>query len=341
MKIFVTGGAGRVGEAAVRRLVGQGHEVTVIGRSQQANVGSATYVRCSINDYDRLLETMRHHEAVVHLAATPTPDGVAGRDMVHANVQGTFNVYEAAVEVGISRVVAASSINATGFFYGDRSFPLEYLPVDENHPTLATDAYSFTKRMGEEVGKYFFDRERVTGVALRLPGVLSHELFVQRQQDWGANPGPVAEHLLGLSDDERLPELERLQTAYDTFRRANRLDQLERGASWRERRKHRDLLTREEHIHMSGLVNFFAYLHEEDSAVAIERSVTLPYDGFHVLFVNAAKNSMGLPLSDIAKLFYPPVPAAAVDPQRSDTCVPAIGRAREVIGFDPEWELRS
>jgi nucleoside-diphosphate-sugar epimerase len=261
--------------------------------------------------------------------------------MMHANVQGTFNVYEAAVENGITRVVAASSINATGFFYGDRSYPLQYLPVDEKHPTLATDAYSFTKRMGEDVGRYFFDREGVTGVALRLPGVLSHEYFVKRQQEWGANPNPVAERLLSMSDDERLPELKRLQEAYDTFRRANRRDELERGASWRQRSKHRDLLTREEHIHMSSLVNFFAYLHEEDSAVAIERSVTLPYEGFHVMFVNAAKNSMGLPLAEIAKLFYPPVPAHAVHLQGSDTCVPAIGRAREVIGFEPEWELRS
>ncbi len=341
MRIFVTGGTGRVGEAAVRRLVGQGHEVTVVGRSATADVGSATYVRCSINDYERLRHAMQNHEAVVHLAAIPTPDGMAGRDMVHANVQGTFNVYEAAVETGIARVVAASSINATGFFYGDRSYPLEYLPVDENHPTLATDAYSFTKRMGEDVGRYFFDREGVTGVALRLPGVMSHEYFVKRQQDWGANPNPVAERLLALSDDERLAELERLQSAYDTFRRANRLDELERGSSWRRRTKHRDLLTQEEHMHMSSLVNFFAYLHEEDSAMAIERSVTLPYDGFHVLFVNAAKNGAGLGLREIAKLFYPPVSAAAVHPQGSDTCVPAIGRAREVIGFAPEWELRS
>lgn len=340
MRIFLTGGTGNVGEAAVRRLVRSGHRVTVVGRSEASVPEGADYRICNVTDAESVRREMAGHDAVVHLAAIPSPYGRPGHVVFHSNADGTFNVYEAAAENGISRVVNASSINALGMFFGDRSPDIRYLPVDEHHPTLPTDAYSFAKGVTEQIGDYFYDRDGISGVSLRLPEVVHHELFVRRQQEHGANPWPVAAKLLDLPDERRVAELQRLHTAYDEFRRANRLDKRKKSRDrWNENLVKYDLLTRDEHWHMFRHVNLYAYLHEDDSAQVIERAVTENYSGHHAFFVQAQHNNLGLPLEEVAKLFWPTVPERR-PPYPGDTCVPSLRTARELLGFEPEHVLQ-
>ena len=63
MRVLVTGGAGRVGSAAIRRLVQAGHEVTMCGRSEKQDEGGARYVRCDITDAESLLLLAWHLSA--------------------------------------------------------------------------------------------------------------------------------------------------------------------------------------------------------------------------------------------------------------------------------------
>ncbi len=53
-------------------------------------------------------------------------------------------------------MVTASSINALGFNFGIKSFPIQYFPLDEAHPSFTTDAYSFSKQIIEEVAAYYW-----------------------------------------------------------------------------------------------------------------------------------------------------------------------------------------
>ncbi|MFW5686082.1 MAG: NAD-dependent epimerase/dehydratase family protein, partial [Spirochaetota bacterium] len=108
MRVLLTGGTGNVGGAAVDRLVADGHEVTVIGRRAGLEVPGAAYLQADINDFDRLVSVMRGFDAIVHLAAHGSPFGQPGREVFRVNDLGTFNVYEAAAECGITRVVSAS-----------------------------------------------------------------------------------------------------------------------------------------------------------------------------------------------------------------------------------------
>jgi nucleoside-diphosphate-sugar epimerase len=77
---------------------------------------------------------MRGCDQVVHLAALASP--VVGRpeEVFRVNAEGTFNVFQAAAEAGIRRVVQASSINALGLYYGVRTTDPLYFPVDEAAP---------------------------------------------------------------------------------------------------------------------------------------------------------------------------------------------------------------
>lgn len=89
---------------------------------------------------------------------------------------------------------------------------------------------------------------------------------------------------------------------------------------------------------MGWKANLFAYIDELDSAQAIERGLTAGYDGSHPLFVNARRNSARLPVADLARLFWPPVPEIRLQWQGDDSLC-SIDRARALIGFDPQWEM--
>ena len=136
MQILLTGGSGAVGKSVVDRLVRSGFAVRVIGRRSDMVFEGAEYLSCDINNYAHLREVIRGCRAVVHLAALPNPAAGTPEEVFRVNAQGTFNVFQAAAEEGIRRVVQASSINATGQFYGVKPAPLLYLPMDEEHPCL-------------------------------------------------------------------------------------------------------------------------------------------------------------------------------------------------------------
>ena len=135
MKILVTGGLGSVGRPLVTLLVDHGHSVKVIGRRPEAEVADelipgTAYAPCDINDFSAIRQQVRGMDTIIHLAAIPAPMMASGDEIFRINCAGTFNVYEAAAQEGIKRVVSASSINALGFFYGVKTFPLQYLPID-------------------------------------------------------------------------------------------------------------------------------------------------------------------------------------------------------------------
>jgi nucleoside-diphosphate-sugar epimerase len=311
--------------------------MTVIGRSANQDVPGATYVQCDINDYESLEDAVRGHDVIVHLAAHGAPIGRPGREVFRVNDLGTFNVFEAAAETGIRRVVGASSINAVGYFFGDRGVPISYLPIDEEHPTLATDAYSFSKQVMESIGRYFWERDGISSVMLRLPAVVSHEKIAADTDFYARYDAGLIERLLEMTEAERGAELERLQRLYDRHRRAHRADKREKMVLSGEVDATSGL-TSDEFFFMVEKVNFFTYIDEIDSAQAIAKSVTAEYEGSHPLFVNSRRNSVGLPVEEVAKLYAPD--ELTVRPSRpGDDTIVSIDRARELIGFEPEWEI--
>ena len=87
------------------------------------------------------------------------------------NGTGTYNVYQAAAEESIKRIVSASLINALGFNFGVQPFAHSYFPLDEQHPVQTTDVYSLSKQFLEETAMYFWRRDGSSSVCLRLPAV--------------------------------------------------------------------------------------------------------------------------------------------------------------------------
>ena len=85
MKILVTGGTGSVGRSVVARLIRNGNEVKVIGRRTDIVIEGGDYQSCDITDFPSLREQVKGMDAVVHLAAIPSPRGAGGHEIFRVN----------------------------------------------------------------------------------------------------------------------------------------------------------------------------------------------------------------------------------------------------------------
>jgi nucleoside-diphosphate-sugar epimerase len=329
MRVLITGGTGAVGREATKRLVRHGHEVTVIGRTPNLEIEGALYKQCDIVDFECLMACMADIDGVVHLAAIPNPSQGPGQEIFRANDSGTFNVYEAAARAGIRRIVSASSINALGYNFGTKRFSLLYFPMDETHPSYTTDPYSFSKEIMEEIGNYFWRREGVSSVFLRLPGVYEvTEENEGRMQGWRSATIESYQELLGKPDAEQRRIAQEVIAQHDALREARAF---EVGGNWGNMR---DLPYARM---MFGYSNFWASIDARDSAQAIELGLLAEYEGSHPLWVNDSHNSAGVPTQTLVELFYPGVPLKR--PLEDTETLVSIDRARTLLGFEPEYSI--
>jgi uronate dehydrogenase len=152
--VLLTGAAGSIGTALRERLPDLGWDVRGFDRAPAPDgiVGDIT----SPADLDA---AMPGAAAVVHLAGQPTeaPWPVI-RD---ANLEGTFQVFEAARRAGVKRIVYASSNHAVGFTPIGTDQPADLPPRPD---TL----YGVSKVFGEALGRYYVERYGFQVACLRI-----------------------------------------------------------------------------------------------------------------------------------------------------------------------------
>lgn len=326
MEVLVTGAVGSVGPAVVERLARAGHGVTAIGRRAQMRVTGARYEQCDVTDFPRLLAVTKGKDAVVHLAALGRPSFGAPEALFRVNCEGSFNVYQAAAQAGIKRVVSASSIHAVGYSLGVREWPIRYFPMDEEHPTHATDAYSYSKHVLEDVADYYWRREGITGASLRIPAVLAPEVNDEEHvRAFVARCRRELEELDALSLRDRRVRLGDLMGRLARAREGRLTETSPRG--WAETFPDDDL--------MATRNSYWAAVDARDSAQAFHLAVTRRYEGHHVLFVNDSHNRAGLPSRVLAETFFPEAEIRG-DLQGTESLV-SIARARSLLSFEPEY----
>lgn len=327
MRVLVTGGTGAVGRCAVTRLVESGHHVRVIGRRPDLEIEGGDYYSCDINDYAALRRQAEGMEGIVHLAAIPHPSRGSSEEIFRVNCAGTFNVYQAAAEEGIRRVVGASSINAFGYNFGVKPFSLRYFPIDEEHPTMTTDPYSFSKQIMEETAEYFWRREGLSGVCLRLPFV--YELDSERRPRYAQFRKRRAARygeLFSCDGEAQREQVARVFALIEEMREERAFE----APHQRERRGHPDRPL------LFGVTNFWTSIDARDSAQAIEKGLLAEYEGSHPLFVNDSHNSTGIESEMLLRAFFPEV-TQRKEPIAGTDALVSIGRARALLGFEPEF----
>ncbi len=165
MKTLITGGAGFIGGHLVDRLIKEGHKAAVIdnlstGKKENLNP-KADFHNLDICDFNRIRPLFKDVEFVFHLAAVPRVP-VSVKDPVgtaKSNILGTVNVFKAAIDARVKRVIFASSSSV----YGNQ----ENLPLKEDMKPNPLSPYALQKLVGEQFANLFTKLYKIPIVCLR------------------------------------------------------------------------------------------------------------------------------------------------------------------------------
>ncbi|MBB6670021.1 NAD-dependent epimerase/dehydratase family protein [Cohnella nanjingensis] len=206
MKILITGACGFIGRNLISELESHGHDLVLTDRQRLEDatvfvpglaeraasplVTQWPFLLGDIMDHEQMRRHVEGVDAVVHLAASPTGLPEQGVDTFKYNALGTFNLLDACRLQGVSRFIAASSINAYGTFYWRiNQEPVVYneLPLTEDFRPVPQDPYSLSKWVNEETCAAFHRAYGVKTAALRFGAVWTDEMY-RRTIEAGLSP---------------------------------------------------------------------------------------------------------------------------------------------------------
>ena len=189
-RIVFTGGSGKAGRHAIPHLVAHGYSVLNVDLKPLDGLNVPTLV-ADLTDSGQAFNALTIHptfegftlghaprppDAVVHFAAIPRvliePDNVT----FSTNVISTYNVIEAAMKLGVRKVIIASSETTYGvcFAEGDKDF--HSFPLEEDYDVDPMDSYGLSKVCNEKTARAFAMRYRADIYALRIGNVIEpHE----------------------------------------------------------------------------------------------------------------------------------------------------------------------
>ncbi|TGG94173.1 NAD(P)-dependent oxidoreductase [Natronospirillum operosum] len=251
MRIFFTGGSGKAGRHAIAYLLAQGHRVTNADLVA-ADLPGADFLQVDLTDAGQVFNALSayadfdelepgtgvpRYDAVVHFAAVPRIMLRPDNETFRINTQSTYNVLDAATKLGIRKVVFASSETTYGICFADGEMKPDYIPVDEEHPTIPQDSYAMSKVVNEVTARSFQARTGIDIYGLRINNVIEPHEYAVNFPAFMDNPALRRRNIFAYIDARDLGHMVEscLQTdglGYEVFNVAN--DDLSVGLSTRE-----------------------------------------------------------------------------------------------------------
>ncbi|GAA1301030.1 UDP-glucose 4-epimerase [Planotetraspora silvatica] len=178
-RICVTGASGKLGRSVVRDLLEHGFDVVATDvRPGPQDLGVQVLV-ADLTEYGQAVEVLDGVDAVVHLANIPAPGLRTPSETFNDNTVMNSNVFLAAAQLKIGRVVWASSETTLGLPF---DVPPRYAPVDEAHYPFPTSTYALSKVVTETLAGHVAEWSGIPFVALRFSNILGPD-------DYPAFPG--------------------------------------------------------------------------------------------------------------------------------------------------------
>ena len=222
-RIVFTGGSGKAGRHAVPHLVAHGYSVLNVDLKPLESLSVPTLI-ADLTDAGQAFNALTTHfdfagfalghpptapDAVVHFAAVPRvliqPDNAT----FAINVISTYNVIEAAMKLGVRKVVIASSETTYGvcFAEGDKDF--HEFPLEEDYDVDPMDSYRLSKVCNEKTARAFALRYHADIYSLRIGNVIEPHEYGQFAL-FAANPPIRKRNAWSYIDARDLGEIVRL-----------------------------------------------------------------------------------------------------------------------------------
>ncbi len=201
-RIFFTGGSGKAGRHVIPYLLKQGHRVLNVDLVP-LNLPGVDNLIADITDSGQMFNAMSSYagldeleigngipkfDAVVHFAAVPRILIKPDNETFRVNTIGTYNVIEAAVKLGIKKIIIASSETTYGICFADGETDPKELPLAENYDVDPMDSYGLSKVVNEKTAQSFQLRSGFDIYALRIGNVIEPHEYQELFPHYFRNP---------------------------------------------------------------------------------------------------------------------------------------------------------
>lgn len=202
MRIFFTGGSGKAGKHVIPYLLDLGHQVLNVDLTP-FNYPGVNNLIADITDSGQMFNAMSSYmglheldagqgvqafDAVVHFAAVPRILIKPDNETFRVNTIGTYNVIEAAVKLGIKKIIIASSETTYGICFADGITDPKVLPLEEDYDVDPMDSYGLSKVVNEKTARSFQLRSGFDIYALRIGNVIEPHEYTQLFPHYFKNP---------------------------------------------------------------------------------------------------------------------------------------------------------
>ena len=160
-KIVLTGAAGRLGGYLRKPLAAKCETLvsTDIAPLTDSLIKGESFVQADLADYAKMAEIIKGADMVAHFGGHP--DEKPFEDILHANIIGSYNIWQAAHEAGVRRIVYASSIHAVGLHPKTTA-------INIHTPHRPDSYYGLAKCFAEDMAKLYWDKKGLEAVCLRI-----------------------------------------------------------------------------------------------------------------------------------------------------------------------------
>lgn len=201
-RIIFTGGTGKAGRHAVPYLLAKGYDILNLDLKPLDLPGVTTLIT-DLTDSGQTFNALTNHfnldhyadgappsapDAVVHFAAIPRVGIEPDNKTFTANVASTYNVIEAAMKLGVRKVIVASSETTYGVCFAEGDQDYHSFPLTEDYDSDPMDSYGLSKVVNEKTARAFALRYKADIYALRIGNVIEPHEYARDFPGYLANP---------------------------------------------------------------------------------------------------------------------------------------------------------